>query len=118
MTAYWSQFSEASSVDTSLDPIAFYAMYLIWKEENSLHKNTRLRAADALRIFKCFPKMAQHWLEADDDLDNKIDQEGIDVDQIDDDEECLEVLPTDPEQQWKLAKLNHGVSSPAMDKLV
>lgn len=93
-------------------------MYLIWKEENSLHKNTRLRAADALRIFKCFPKMAQHWLEADDDLDNKIDQEGIDVDQIDDDEECLEVLPTDPEQQWKLAKLNHGVSSPAMDKLV
>ena len=115
LNAYFDQFVDEHF---EFDPLAFYVMYLIWKEEKSLQTIVRLKAADALRVFKCFPNMASVWLDDDDDLDEKVVQEGIDVDEIDDDEECIEILSTDPDQQWKLAKLNHGVSSPSMDKLM
>ena len=59
-------------------------------------------------------------------MDRKVAEEGLDQDSEGeeddeddyDDEDLPPPLPTDPEEQWKVAKKNHGVASAAMDELM
>lgn len=106
-----------------VDPIVLYVTYLMWKDGKSALKSDRLRAASALSSFRCFPKIAEIWLTADDSIDLQIEAEGLDKDTDEDiDEDYLDMspdpTPSDPEYQWRIAKENHQVASPSMDKLM
>ena len=114
------------------DPIAFFAIYSIWKgayiyeklqtylspfyhlnvhliDQNQPFKLMRLCASDTLQCLRCFPKMAESFITSEDDVDLKVKKEGIDNDNEDNDEDdedavVLELKPDDPEFKWKKAK--------------
>ena len=106
-----------------IDPLALFVMYLIWKEEQSLQKIPRLKAADLLRAFRCFQNVASVWLTPSDNVDVKVAEEiaaktlldnGDDDD--DDSELIIEVLPTGV-SQYILIQYNMQISLYANDHL-
>lgn len=114
---------------TVLDPIAFFAIYLMWKDDPGFSKQAMLRAADALTCVRSFCSAARIWLVGEDDIDKQVLEEGIDKDDLadeSDDEEDDDIIadpkPDDPEYKWKLAKRPRpgfaGLTSASMDKLM
>eukprot|EP01038_Epipyxis_sp_PR26KG_P004361 gene4361-6169_t len=128
---YFAEFSDIiiTTKPSLLDPMVLFLIYLLWKEDDSIHKRSKsakLRAADALVSFRCFHELSSLWLLEDDNIDKKV-REGLDTiepneddnEDSDEEEDVAPILtPTDPEYQWKIAKKNHSVSSPSMDKLM
>jgi hypothetical protein len=108
----------------TLNPLLFYALYLIGKEENIPQKSARYRMADALASFRCYPNLATQWLTPEDSIDQQLLAEASleDGDNAESDEDEVDLTPdpspTDPEVQWQVAKENHGIASPSMDKLM
>lgn len=117
-------FSYAQSGLCSVTPLALFSLYLILKEENSAQKLAKLQMADALSAFRCFPAMATLWLSPEDNIDEQLlVDEDLEDSAVSDEEEdevdlSLAPSPSDPEMQWNVAKENHGVVSPSMDKLM
>lgn len=106
-----------------LSPLLLFALYLIGKEENIPQKSAKFKMADALSSFRCYSNMATQWLTPDDTIDQLLAEENLedgDDEESDEDEVDLtpDPSPTDPEVQWAVAKENHGVVSPSMDKLM
>jgi len=107
-----------------VDPMLYYARYLVWSKTGSNKKSERISAACALTALRCFPKFAAQWVDEDDDVDAKVKAEGLmDEDEdssADEDEELDESAdsPDSPEAEWKLAKSDHDLTAEAMDSLM
>ncbi len=102
------------------DPILLFVLYTLWKidPDQVRSKSAKLRAADALAAFRCFPDHCSRWLSENDNVDIQVIKDGldnedeIDVEVVDDEnDDDLSSLPSpaDPEHQWKIAKESTGV---------
>jgi len=108
-----------------VDPLLYYVYYLLWTQTPGQRhiRRHRLAAADALRACRAFPEFADAFLHANDNEDARVLHEGLDTAQgSTEDDDYAELLPpsgpNDPETTWADAKRQHGLSSPAMDRLM
>ena len=112
-----------------IDPLFFYARYLLWRQQRSHAKAEKLLAADALRAFRLFKPLSSWFLRADDDIDEQLKAQGMLVppegtESEDEDDAYASLIPPpgpdDPETLWEVAKSCYGpaMKSPAMDKLL
>ena len=110
-----------------IDPLYFYARYLLWQQQRSHAKAAKLLAADALRAFRLFEPLSSSFLRADDDIDEQLKAQGMLVppegtESEDEDDAYAELIPPpgpdDPEILWEVAKSSYHLFSPAMDKLL
>jgi len=114
----------------SIDPLYYYARFMMWKfvpsnERPSTARRDRLLAADALTALRLYPNVAGIFLDPSEKHDEEVAKEGIDSDQLDvesseDTYEDLVPPPgyNDPEMVWERAKVKHNFKSPAMDELM
>ena len=120
--------AEAGDGSVILDPLYLYAVYLLWKKapggRPSHNKVDRLRAFDAICALKCFPAMCALWLDPrekhDEDMATAGDTHVVLAELEEDDYSDLLPPPGyhDPESVWERAKVDHGLVSPSMDKLM
>jgi hypothetical protein len=119
----------AAAGTAQLDPLYFFIRFKLWTSHNgkmsSYAKHDRLAAYDALSAFRCYPSIAEKWLDPDECFDEEVRQSGIETDDplpdiLDDDYSDLfpPLGPDDPETLWEKAKAEYGMVSPAMDALM
>lgn len=107
-----------------IDPLLYYVHYLMWEKTGSSSKKAdRVRAACALTALRCFPQVAELWVDEDDDLDSKARAEGLlegDESDAEDEEDVDDAASSkdSPEAEWQLAKADHNLSAESMDKLM
>ena len=99
----------------TLDPLYHYATYLLWKKapsgRPSHNKVDRLRAFDALRALRLFPRVCALWLDPrekhDEDMAKAGDTDVVLAELEEDDYSDLLPPPAyhDPEMVWERAKV-------------
>jgi len=118
-----------SSEDSLLDPLYYYAVYLLWKQNPSrpsYAKADRLRAYDCLRALSLFPGIQKYWLDpAETHVQEMEETSNIDLlskpcDVEDDDYSDLipPPGPADPESIWIQSKKKFDLESESMDDLM
>jgi len=124
---YENRFSSRGIPNLVLNPLYFYARYLLLLKDGSyLKKRGRLLTADALSACRLFPSVANKWLNSSDNIDTLVIKEGLDkadediYDEFDDseDDETDALDYVSPEAQWKVCKKIHKAVSPSMDSLM
>lgn len=117
------------SIDSSvLDPIYYYAIYLLWKKNptNQHAKVERLRAYDSLRALSFFPEVEKLWLEQGEnhvqEMEEKypsdLEKRSSDLEEDNYSDLIPPPGPNDPENVWIQAKKSHKLVSASMDKLM
>jgi SpoVK/Ycf46/Vps4 family AAA+-type ATPase len=106
-----------------IDPIFFYAHYYMWIADGRPRAiRERVRASNALTVFRRFKACAAEWLTPQDDVDVRLRNEGVGLDPTAEDEDTDDELdvpgPDDPESQWMLAKEQENLTSKSMDALM
>jgi len=110
--------------DAMVDPMLYYVRFRLYQQSGRQTMLDRQREAAALRALCCFPDIAEYWLKDDIAviphlmrMQEKVDDNDLDGSTLED------VLPRDDEtneveNEWKMAKLNHQLSSGALDELM
>ena len=121
---YLQKLLETTDENAFIDPMLYYVYYFMWKKYGTNRRSERLRAAFALTALRSFPKFAEGWVDAEDNIDAKVKAEGLmeeEESDMDDEEEELDdaILSKDsPEAEWQLAKADHKLAADAMDQLM